>query len=352
MDEPHSHDDILPRDLLIQELIQEFVEQKDQPMLELKQVCTEILIRDPFTREQLQAFVEKRNQQLLEVPQVYAELLKHDPFAQEQLQAIADGFEKNGFELTAELDVDLQCAAEIFFRQRSEYQKTLRLSEERKNCEAFRDLYADLTKQFRNLDDPSSRSQFVERIVAHFWQPGQDEDVEEDLWDLYTELTKRIVNLDDVSSIMRFLSRRRDDNWQDDENLDFESLKLALIYLSVARRFYDMLNHAEQLAQALHGLFTDVLRSLPEDKRGRRKDWPLHTFILGLKAIWEKGTAKKAGRSRNPRTREIEGPFVRFVTICLTYLEPHKPYPSLGETIHKVLQAETVTRNGKNSPKK
>jgi hypothetical protein len=100
-------------------------------------------------------------------------------------------------------------------------------------------------------------------------------------------------------------------NWQAVKEFNNDSDQLARLNFSIVLCIDEMLKQAEQQIQVLHGLFTDALLRLPEDEGGRRKDWPLHTFILQLKEIWEKGTGKKAGRSRHPRTREIGGPFVR-----------------------------------------
>jgi hypothetical protein len=309
----------------------------------------DIILYDLLSLMRTQARFELYKNNGSGVMSVVAAGLTCDPFTQEELQAIAEKYKKNGFKITLAVAANLQLDAANFLRQRSEYPKIWRPSEERKYYEALCDVLAKLTKLLRNRDALSSRSQFVRRITDHYCQASKE--LNEPFHARFAELTKQHSNWDLMWSILQSIHRAGDPR-QARKKFGDDSDQFSQFYLSVALCVYDMLEQAEQLNQTLHGYCIDALRGLPQDKGGRRKDWPLHSFILRLKKIREEGTAKKAGRSCNPTTQEIEGPFVRFVRTCLTYLEPDKRYPSLEETIHKVLQSKTVTRNGKNLPKK
>jgi integrase len=137
-------------------------------------------------------------------------------FTNTQLQAVAEAFKKNEFVLTPVLAADLQWAAESFLRQ-SEYQKTLRLSEERKNYETLRDSLAELTKLFRNWNAPS-RSQFVHRIADHHCQAARE--IDEPCDDLFAELTKRFGNGNAPSSRSQFVHRIPGLSWQGAMKID------------------------------------------------------------------------------------------------------------------------------------
>ena len=232
--------------------------------------------------------------------------------------------------------------------ERHKYKVTLRLSEERKDYEAFHDLLDKLIKRLRSWDEPWIRVQFIRRIVIPYVADGKE--IDEAFRNQFANLTNQFRRWNDSSIASQINYQIPDHYWQVGKKLDISHQ--TQVSLLIYQCIYDVLTQAGQLFQVLDGLFTRALLNLPEDEGGRRKDWALHSLILQLKEIWEEGTAKKAGRSRHPHTREIEGPFVRFVRTCLTYLEPEKSYPSLGETISKLLQSETVPLNWKNPPKK
>jgi hypothetical protein len=210
MDEPHNHADILPREpstvmQLLHALVGEFAKNfcKSTPALaELVQPNHADIVphgpspHGPSTREQLLALVEKFLNDLHELRLSLPDDLQcnHDDifppsqFTREQLQALAEKFKKNRLELTPALANDLQRAANEFSHQRWLYNNISRLSEEKKRYEAFRDLFAELTKQFRSWEDPESRLHFIHRITDPYFQDGKA--LDEGFHDL-AELTKQ-----------------------------------------------------------------------------------------------------------------------------------------------------------------